>query len=95
MRAIIILPALTLLAACETEQSNLATYTCPNGPSLAVTSTEQAARIVFPGGRIEDLAATDITGVFAKPGVVFDTRGFRTARLTDGDQSFACNQMAG
>lgn len=95
MRALFILPALTLMAACGTEQSDLATYTCPNGPSLAVTTTEDAARIVFPGGRIEDLAATPTTGVFSRPGVVFDTRGFRTARLTDGEQSFACNQMAG
>jgi hypothetical protein len=87
--------ALLLLCACAGERSNFATYTCPNGPSLAVTTTDSSARIAFPSGRVEELAATETSGVYAKPGIVFDTRGFRDARLTDGDQSFACNQMAG
>lgn len=95
MKTHLIFPALMLLAACGGEQSDFSTYTCPNGPNLAVTTTETSVRITFPGGRVEELPATETAGVFAKPGVVFDTRGFRDARLTDGDQSFACNQMAG
>lgn len=95
MKRLLTFPALLILAACSGERSEFATYTCPNGPNLIVTSTEQTARITFAGGRVEELQATETSGIYAKPGVVFDTRVFRTARLTDGEQSFSCDQMAG
>lgn len=95
MRTLILLPALALLAACGGQQDALATYTCPNGPSLVVAYSDEGARITFPSGRVEQLASTDTENLYAKPGVVFDAREFRTARLTDGPQSFNCDQMAG
>lgn len=95
MRLFFLLPALALLAACGGQRDKLATYSCPNGPNLVVVFSEAGARITFPSSRVEELPITETPGLYAKPGVVFDTRAFRTARLTDGEQSFSCDQMAG
>lgn len=95
MRAFLVLPAFALLAACGGQRDQFATFTCPNGPTLVVAYTENGARITFPDGRVEQLANTGTENLYAKPGVVFDARVFRTARLTDGERSYSCDQMAG
>lgn len=95
MRALAVLPALFLLVACGGGRNDLATYTCPNGPDLVVNFSDDGARITFPDGRVELLPPTEFEELYAKPGVVFDNRVFRTARLTDGPQSFNCDQMEG
>ncbi|MEM7720052.1 MAG: hypothetical protein AAF222_12700 [Pseudomonadota bacterium] len=95
MRIGLTLPALLVLAACGSGRNDIATYTCPNGPDLVVNFTDDGARLTFPTGRVELLPLTDTEELYAKPGVVFDNRVFRTARLTDGQQSFNCDQMAG
>lgn len=95
MRALILLPALALLTACATQQTRVETYTCPNGPDLVVSYTDEGARIVFPTGRVETLAPTDRENLYATTGVVFDATAFRNARLTDGQQSYSCDQLGG
>ena len=95
MRALWLIPALALLAACDTEKKSRATYSCPNGPSLVLVYTEEAATIYFPDGRVEELPATEKDDLYAKPGIVWQLVSFRTARLTDGEKSFNCDQMAG
>jgi|GEM_PF-3273158 hypothetical protein len=95
MRGLIFLAALGALAACG-EQQSLATFTCPNGPDLIVTYTDDSARVVFPDGRVETLPRVEEgSDIYAKPGLVWDADQFRSARLTDGQSSFACDQMAG
>lgn len=95
MRILFLLPAVALLAACNDSPSGSETYTCPNGPDLAVSYSEEGARILFPDGRVEVLPPTEFEETYAKPGIVWQSAGFRTARLTDGDRSYACDQMAG
>lgn len=95
MKKLLHIPALAVLVACGGQQSNLATFSCPNGPDLVVAFSDEGARITFPTGRIEQLQPTETEELYAKPGVVFDNRQFRTARLTDGDKSYSCDQMAG
>ena len=95
MKHLLLITALTALAACS-EQSARATYTCPNGPDLVVTYSEDTARIVFPTGRVETLPrAEEGRELYAKPGLVWDATQFRTARLTDNESSLSCDQMAG
>jgi len=95
MKPLILLPALALLVACNDGPSGSETYTCPNGPDLAVTYSDEGARILFPDGRVEVLPPTETEETYAKPGIVWQAAGFRTARLTDGERSFACDQMGG
>lgn len=95
MRALLTLPALALLAACGGSDTRTATYTCPNGPDLSVAYADEGALIVFSTGRRELLEPTETEELYAKPGVVWDVRQFRTGRLTDGERSFQCDQMAG
>ncbi len=97
MKYLLILSALALLTACGDKDSRkgAATYTCPNGPDLAVYYVDGIARLYLPGGRIEELQPTDRENVFARPGIVWDAVGFRTGRLTDGEMSYQCDQMAG
>ncbi len=95
MRTLLILPALTLLAACGESRDPVKTYTCPNGPSIAVTYSDEGARLILPGGRIELLPPTETEDIYAKPGIVWNAAAFRTARLTDGQATFLCDQMAG
>ncbi|MEM6610578.1 MAG: hypothetical protein AAF689_18620 [Pseudomonadota bacterium] len=87
--------ALAALSACGESNDDLATYTCPNGPNIAVTYSEEGARLLLTGGRVEELPPTETENIYAKPGIVWNAAGFRTARLTDGDKSFQCDQMAG
>ena len=96
MRGAVILLTLGVLAGCG-EREKLTTFTCPNGPDLIVTYSEDSASIVFPDGRVEVLQRVegDNPDLYAKPGVVWDASQFRTARLTDGPQSYNCDQMAG
>ncbi len=94
MRALFLIPALVTLAACG-ERETRETYTCPNGPALAVTYSEAGANITFASGRSELLPPTEKTDVYAKPGMVWDAAAFRSARLTDGPSSYRCDQMAG
>ncbi len=94
MRALLLIPAIAMLTACGERQTR-ETYTCPNGPSLAVTYSEAGAILTFANGRTELLPPTDKPDIYAKPGVVWDAAAFRTARLTDGQSSFLCDQMAG
>ncbi len=94
MKPLFLIPALALLAACG-ERETRETYTCPNGPDLAITYSEAGALITFGDGRSELLPPTDKEEVYAKPGMVWASEGFRTARLTDGQSSYACDQMAG
>lgn len=94
-RFIFLIPALTLLTACGEGRESAATFACPNGPDIAVLYSEAGARLLFPGGRVEELPPTETEGIYAKPGIVWNAAGFRSARLTDGQQSFQCDQMAG
>ena len=95
MNKLLLIPAFALLVACDSVRDRTETYTCPIGPDLSVAFSDDGARIVFPTGRVELLPPTEDEDFYAKPGVVFDARPFRTARLTDGQQSFQCDQMAG
>ena len=99
MRGLVLIIALGALSACGggSEKRDAATFACPNGPSLVVGYTETDARIVFPDGRVEVLPKVegDDPNLWAKPGVVWDLTQFRTARLTDGQRSYNCDQMAG
>ncbi|MEM6385784.1 MAG: hypothetical protein AAF718_06055 [Pseudomonadota bacterium] len=95
MRASILLPAIAMLAACGGQQNTTETYTCANGPFLSVAYSDEGALIVFPTGRREILEPTETPELYAKPGVVWDARPFRTARLTDGERSLQCDQMEG
>jgi hypothetical protein len=94
-RTIFTISALTLLAACGESRERAATFTCPNGPDIAVLYSDEGARLLFAGGRVEELPPTETEGIYAKPGIVWNAAGFRTARLTDGPKSFQCDQMAG
>lgn len=94
MRGLFVIVALATLAACS-ERSTRETYTCPNGPSLAVTYSDAGANITFASGRTELLPPTDREDVYAKPGLVWNARAFRSARLDDGQSSYLCDQMAG
>ncbi|MEM9426689.1 MAG: hypothetical protein AAGA06_08295 [Pseudomonadota bacterium] len=95
MKKLFLIPVIATLAACGSQRNDVATFTCPNGPDLSVSFSGEGARITFPTGRVEQLQPTDTEELYAKPGVVFDNRQFRTARLTDGDKSYSCDQMAG
>ncbi len=94
MKSLYLIPALALLAACGDRETR-ETFTCPNGPDIAVTYSEAGALVTFGDGRSELLPPTETEGVYAKPGMVWSSEGFRTARLTDGPSSYACDQMAG
>ena len=95
MKHLLLITALAALAACS-EKSARATYTCPNGPDLVVTYSEDTATIVFPTGRVETLPRVEEgRELYAKPGLVWDATQFRTARLTDDQSSLSCDQMAG
>jgi hypothetical protein len=94
VRSALLIPALLALAACA-GQAKRATYTCPNGPTLAVVYTDDGATIAFPDGRVELLPPTGTPDVYAKPGLSWNAAAFRTARLDDGPRSYGCNQMAG
>ena len=95
MRPHYLLPVLALLAACNDGPSGAETYTCPNGPDLRIGYSEEGALILFPSGRTELVPPTETVDLYAKPGIVWDARQFRSARLTDGNASYACDQMAG
>lgn len=95
MRILVFVMMLGGLAACG-GQEKLTTFTCPNGPDLVVTYSDDTARIAFPGGRVETLdRVEEDKDLYAKPGVVWDAEQFRSGRLTDGQSSYACDQMAG
>ena len=74
--------------------SDFATYSCANGPDLAVAYGEEAATVTLGTGKSQTLPKAD-DGVYAKDGIVFQTTGFRTARYTTPSTSFHCDQMQG
>ena len=94
MRAGFLIGVLMLLAACTNTQEKRTTFTCPNGPDLVVVYEDDAATLVFPSERVERLPKSK-ENLYAKPGVVWQLTGFRLARLTDGQSSYSCDQMAG
>jgi len=94
MRAVLLIAALAALAACGSREKH-ATFTCPNGPSIAVTYAEDQATLSFSSGRIEVLPVTDVEDIYAKPGVTWDATAFRGARFDDDGKSYRCDQMAG
>lgn len=94
MRTFLLIAAMAALAACGM-QSKRETYTCANGPTLAVVYDNDAATIAFPDGRVEVLPATDKPDIYAKPGIVWNAAAFRNARLDDGGTSLLCDQMEG
>lgn len=91
---LLVIPAFVALSACN-EQESLETYTCPNGPDVAVAYSEEGALLRFVGGRTELLPPTDKPDIYAKPGIVWNSSAFRSARLDDGQESYLCDQMAG
>lgn len=95
MRAVLAVLALAALAACASEPK-AATFTCPNGPDLAVFYSDEGATIRFPDGRVELLPRPDPDRpkLYAKPGYRFAV-GSREARLDDGGVSYICDQMGG
>ncbi len=95
MRPLFLISALALLAGCGEDMSSVATYACPNAPDIAVVYDDEGARLVFAGGRVEELPPTETEDIYAKPGIVWDVTSFLTARLTDGPKSIQCDQMAG
>lgn len=94
MRPILLAPTLVLLAGCG-ENETQETYTCPNGPDFAVFYSEAGARLLFGNGRDELLPPTDDETIFAKPGLIWNTAGFRSGRLDVDQSSYLCDQMAG
>lgn len=95
MRVPTSIAALVILTACS-GQSKLATFTCPNGPDVAVVYEDETAVLRFAGGRQERLTQPDPErpNFYAKPGMTWSV-GFREARLNDGNSSYICDQMAG
>lgn len=71
------------------------TYTCPNGPNLAVVYSGDGATLSFSSGRVEVLPATEKEDVYARPGIAWNASDFRRARLDDEGKSYLCDQMAG
>lgn len=92
MRTALILLSLTALSACSGSEKR-AMFTCPNGPDLIVTYTDDSATLLFDNDRSEVLTMTG-EEIYAKPGVVWQSTGFRSARLTDGPSSYACDQAS-
>lgn len=94
MRPLVVLAGLTALAACSGGPKT-ATFSCPNGPEIAVTYADATATITFANGRSEVLPqdASSET-LYAKPGMVWSETGFRTGRLTDGQRSYNCDQTS-
>jgi len=93
MRIITSLGALGLLAAC-TGGVEQATYSCANGPDIAVAYQEDTAVIVFPGGRSVTLTRPDPENLnrYAAPGTSW-LRGSREGRLSDGGRSLICDEF--
>ena len=93
MRIILSGVLLATLAACS--DTEVATFACPNGPDLAVTYSGDSATIALNDGRTEILPrVTEGEEVYAKPGMVWQETSFRSARLTDGQRSYACDQSS-
>ena len=87
--------ALTVLAACDTGEKK-GVFICPNGPSLAVTYTDDSATLAFSNGRTEVLPAADgdDPNLYARPGLVWHVDGLYSARLTDGLSSYSCDEIS-
>ena len=94
MRAATAIALLMGLAACG-GGSKTATFSCPNGPEIAVTYLEDTATITFANGRSEVLPQdASRETIYARPGMVWSETGFRTGRLTDGQRSYSCDQTS-
>ncbi len=95
MRILVLTAGLAALAACDTSEKN-AVFICPNGPSLAVSYTEESATLAFSGGRTEvlPLSGGDGASLYARPGLVWNVDGPFSARLTDGLSSWSCDEVS-
>ncbi|NNE88638.1 MAG: hypothetical protein HKN27_11225 [Silicimonas sp.] len=94
MRYVIASALIAGLAACS-GGSKTATFSCPNGPEIAVTYADDTATVTFFGGRTETLPRFEPgKETYAKPGMVWSETGFRTGRLTDGTSSYSCDQTS-
>ena len=91
MRSLLLVGSLILLAACS--QTRTETFFCVGGPDLAVTYTEDSATLLLNDGRQFALPQVE-EGVYARPGTVWQEVDFRTARFTDGQRSFNCDQSS-
>ena len=95
MKRLALLPLLGLIAGCGGMERNT-TFTCPNGPDLAVTYADDTATIGFSDGRVETLTRTsEDPEVYSAPGMVWRMMDFATARLDDDRSSFRCDQLDG
>ena len=93
MRLLAIFPLLAL-AACG-GGSDTATFSCLNGPEIAVTSTDAFATVTFSDGRVETAPSDPArAGVYAKPGFSWSETAFRTGRLNMGTRSYSCDQSS-
>lgn len=93
MRGMLALVMLVSLGACSTTKT--ATFSCPNGPTLAVTMTDTTATVAFDNGRTEVIPKSPTSdGFYTKPGVSWTNTGFRSGRLGDGNSSYACDQTS-
>lgn len=93
MKHLALIPALALLAACG-GQERQAVFTCPNGPDLAVTYTEDSATLNFSNGRVEVLPRTSVDSeVYAKPGMAWRETTFREGRLDNEGTSYRCDEF--
>ena len=77
MNKILLTSTLVLGAACS-EQRNRETYTCANGPDFAVLYSDEGARLLFSSGRDELLPPTEDETIYAIPGLVWNSAGFRS-----------------
>ena len=95
MKWLALLASLALIAGCG-GMSRTATFTCPNGPDLAVAYADDTATIRFSDGRVQTLTRTaeDPDG-YAGPGVSWRMVDFATARLDDDRSSFRCDLLDG
>lgn len=89
MKTLALMGVLVLLAACSRNQTE--TFFCVGGPDLAVSYTDESATLLLNDGRQFTLPKVE-EGVYALPGTVWQEVDFRTARLTDGQRSFGCDQ---
>lgn len=91
MRSLVLIGALVVLAACSRNETD--TFFCVGGPDLAVNYQEDSATILLNDGRQFTLPEVE-EGLYAQPGIVWQEVDFRTARLTDGQRSFNCDQSS-
>lgn len=86
--------ALCSLAACS-GQSDVASFSCANGPEILARYSENSVSLEFSNGRTVSLPRPDES----RPNLYFDgsTRwavGVREARLDEDRRSLLCDQLS-